>query len=145
MGRTLGLDIGDRRIGVALSDALGLTAQRLMVLERRNPAADIEAIRRLITTHQVEQVVAGLPLTMRGEQGTQAKKVAAFVALLQRRVAIPVQCLDERLTTVQGQRALSEMNTSPRKRKQMIDQVAAQLILQQFLDTQRPADPASSS
>lgn len=145
MGRTLGLDIGDRRIGIALSDALGLTAQRLTVLERRNPAADVEAIRILITTHQVEQVVAGLPLTMRGEQGAQAKKVAGFVALLRRRVTIPVQWLDERLTTVQGQRALSEMNTSPRKRKLMIDQVAAQLILQHFLDTQRDADPTTSS
>ena len=137
MGRTLGLDIGDRRIGVALSDALGLTAQRLTVLERRDPAADIEAMRALMTAHQVEQVVVGLPLTMRGEQGAQAKKVAAFVALLQRRVAIPIHWLDERLTTVQGHRALSAMNTSPRKRKQMIDQVAAQLILQDFLDTQR--------
>jgi len=141
--RVLGLDVGDRRIGVALSDALGLTAQRLMVLERQNLSADLEAIRTLIATHAVKRVVVGLPLTMRGVQGPQAKKVAAFIASLQRCVTVPVQSLDERLTTVQGQRALSEMNTSPRKRKQIIDQVAAQLILQHFLDTQRNTTPSA--
>jgi len=142
--RVLGLDIGDRRIGVALSDALGLTAQRLMVLERRSHAIDLEAIRTLIATHHVERVIVGLPLTMRGARGVQAKKVAAFIESLRRSVAVPVQPLDERLTTVQGQRALSAMNTSPRKRKQLIDQIAAQLILQHFLDMQRdPATPAA--
>jgi putative Holliday junction resolvase len=142
--RVLGLDIGDRRIGIALSDALGLTAQRLMVLERRNLSTDLEAIRALVATHHAERVVVGLPLTMRGERGVQAKKVAAFIDSLQRAVPVPVQPLDERLTTVQGQRALTAMNTSARKRKQLIDQVAAQLILQHFLDMQRSsAAPAA--
>lgn len=141
--RVLGLDIGDRRIGIALSDALGLTAQRLMVLERQNLSVDLEAIRALIATHHVERVIVGLPLTMRGIRGPQAKKVAAFIESLRHGVTVPVQPLDERLTTVQGQRALSAMNTSPRRRKQVIDQVAAQLILQHFLDMQR--DPAAPS
>ena len=135
--RVLGLDVGERRIGVALSDPLGLSAQRLMVLERRSTDRDLEALRVLVAQHEVETVVVGLPLTMRGEQGTQARKVTTFAQMLRRRLSIPVEFLDERLTTVQGERALLETNTSRRKRKQTIDQVAAQLILQQFLDLHR--------
>lgn len=139
MGRVLGLDVGDRRIGLALSDALRLTAQPLGVLERKSPAQDLAAIASLIDTHGAEAVVAGLPLNLRGEQGPQAQKVAAFVDALRQRVAVPVHVVDERLTTVQGERMLREVGASRVKRKQVIDRVAAQLILQQFLDAQRPA------
>ena len=142
MMRALGLDVGDRRIGVALSDSLGLTAQRLTVLERRGPSEDVEAVRTLVDAHGVEVVVVGLPLTMRGERRIQADKVGTFADQLRRRIAGPVQLVDERLTTVQGERALREMGTTRRRRKQVIDQVAAQLILQQFLDAQRPQPPA---
>ena len=135
--RILGLDVGDKRIGVALSDALGLTAQRLTVLERTALAADVEAVRLLAERHQVETIVAGLTLTMQGVLGIQAQKVKTFADHLQRRVSVPVRLIDERLTTVQGQRALLATDTSRRRRKQVIDQVAAQLILQQFLDAQR--------
>lgn len=139
--RALGLDVGDRRIGVALSDSLGVSAQRLTVLERRGPVQDAEAVRTLAEAHGVEVVVVGLPLTMRGERGIQAGKVSAFADQLRRRVSVPVRLVDERLTTVQGERALREIGTKARKRKHLIDQVAAQLILQQFLDTQRPQPP----
>ena len=135
--RALGLDVGDRRIGVALSDALGLTAQRLTVLERQGISTDVEAVQRLIDRHRVDMVIVGLPLTLRGEQGPQANKVTAFSAALSRRIAVPVELIDERLTTVQGARALREMGTTRKKQKAVIDQVAAQLILQQFLDRQR--------
>ena|SRR3989338_9233896 len=135
--RLLALDVGERRIGVALSDPLGITAQRLTVLERKDRAQDIEAILRLVKQHKVEELVVGLPLTMRGEKGAQAQKVLAFAQELRRQVGVPVELLDERLTTVQGTRALIETGTSRRARKQVIDQVAAQLILQQFLDTKR--------
>ena len=134
--RILGLDVGDRRIGVALSDSLGLTAQQLTVLERQGLAKDLEALGAMVQQHKVETVVVGLPLTLRGERGVQAQKVASFSDALHRRVAVPVQFIDERLTTVQGERALREMGTSRGKRKRVIDQVAAQLILQQFLDVQ---------
>ena len=134
--RVLGLDVGDRRIGVALSDALGLTAQPLIVLTRQDAARDLEAVRALVEQHEVERVVVGLPLTLRGAQGPQAKKVASFADILRRRLPVPIQLVDERLTSVQGERALIAMGSSRRKRKQVIDQVAAQLILQQFLDTQ---------
>ena len=135
--RVLGLDVGDRRIGVALSDALGLTAQRLTVLEREGTAKDAAAVCALVEQHGAEAVVVGLPLTLRGDEGPQAKKVLAFAQTLRRRLSVPVQLIDERMTTVQGERALLETGASRRARKQVIDQVAAQLILQQFLDTQR--------
>ncbi len=135
--RVLGLDVGDRRIGVALSDPLGLTAQPLIVLERRGLAKDLEALCAMVQRHDVEAVIVGLPLTLRGERGVQAQKVASFSDALRRRVAVPVQFIDERFTTAQGERALREMGASRGKRKRVIDQVAAQLILQQFLDVQQ--------
>ncbi len=135
--RLLGLDVGDRRIGIALSDALGLTAQRLQVLERTSTASDIAAVEALVAEYQVARVIMGLPLTMAGGEGPQAKKVLAFAQQLRRRLSVPVECVDERLTTVQGERALIETGASRRKRKQVIDQVAAQLILQHYLDAQR--------
>ena len=138
--RILGLDVGDRRIGVALSDALGLTAQPLMVLERRGTEQDRQALQTIVAAHQVESIVVGLPLTLRGEHGPQAQKVTAFVERLRRSMTIPIHVTDERLTTVQGERALRALNAPARARKQVIDQVAAQLILQQFLDRQRAAD-----
>ena len=139
--RVLGLDVGERRIGVALSDPLGLTAQRLTIIHRRALNEDIEAVRTLAVEHDVETVVLGLPLTMRGERGVQAQKVMAFAQRLRARLAVPVEFVDERLTTVQGERALLATDTSRRKRKQMIDEVAAQLILQQFLETRHRSEP----
>ena len=141
--RVMGLDVGDRRIGVALSDSLGLTAQPLTVLERRHAAADTAAVQALIEAHGVETVVVGLPLTMAGAHGVQADKVTAFAGQLRRGLSVPVQFVDERLTTVQGERALREAGIRGRRRKQVIDRVAAQLILQQFLDSQHrpPVEP----
>ncbi len=135
--RILALDVGERRIGVAMSDSLGLTAQPLMVLVCRSTAADVGAIASLVTEHGASAVVVGLPLTMRGEQGPQAKKVLAFVEHLRPKLGIPIHLADERLTTLQGERALLEIDTPRRKRKEVIDQVAAQLILQHFLDLHR--------
>ena len=135
--RVLGLDVGDRRIGVAVSDALGLTAQPLAVLTRQSLAADLDVIRTLVDHHGASAVVVGLPLTLRGERGPQAEKVVAFTEQLRRGVAVPIHLIDERLTTVQGSRALTEMGVGHKRKKAVVDQVAAQLILQQFLDLQR--------
>ena len=135
--RILGLDVGERRIGVALSDPLGLTAQRLTVLERSGGHDDLDAVCALIDKHQVASVVVGLPLTMRGTHGPQAQRATSFAQALRRQSAVPVQLVDERLTTVEGERALLATDASRRKRKQVIDQVAAQLILQHYLETQR--------
>ena len=133
--RVLGLDVGERRIGVALSDPLRLTAQRLMVLERSGGRADVDAVCALIAKHQVAAVVVGLPLTLRGTHGPQAQRAASFAQALRRQSAVSVHLVDERLTTVQGERALLATGTLRRRRKRLIDQVAAQLILQQYLDT----------
>ena len=139
MTRVLGLDVGDVRIGVALSDPLGITAQRLTVLERTGLAKDIAAVRALVDQHGATRVVIGMPLKMQGERGIQAHKVESFATALERVGSVPVTFVDERLTTVQGERALRETNTRGKKRKRVIDQIAAQLILQQYLDTARDA------
>ena len=136
MARMLGLDIGERRIGVALSDPIGLTAQRLTLLERREPAADRAAIAKLARQHAVEAVVIGLPLMMDGQAGEQAKKIQAFVEALAPELPCPVRWIDERLTTAQGERSMLETDTSRKRRKELIDQIAAQLILQAYLDAQ---------
>ena len=137
--RVLGFDIGERRIGVAVSDALGVSAQRLTVIERREPTRDVQTAAALVGEHGAEAVVVGLPLTMRGEHGEQAKRVMTFVEALRRAVRCPVHLLDERLTTVQGERALLATDTRRQKRKRLIDQVAAQLILQAYLDARAPS------
>ena len=136
--------MGDRRIGVAISDALGLTAQPLTVLARRGALRDdVQAVCDLVAQHRVERVVIGLPLTMRGEAGIQAEKVTAFADTLRRRLDVPIQLVDERLTTVQGSRALRAAGLSGRRQRHVIDRVAAQLILQQFLETVRSGSPHS--
>jgi putative Holliday junction resolvase len=129
--------VGERRIGVALSDPLGFSAQRLTVLHRSGNRADVDAVCALIAKHQVASVVVGLPLTLRGTHGSQAQRVTSFAQALRRQSAVPVQLVDERLTTVQGERTLLATDTPRRRRKQVIDQVAAQLILQHYLETQR--------
>lgn len=134
MQRALGLDVGARRIGVALSDALGISAQRLTVMERHDPARDLQAIASLVSTHEVGVVVVGLPLTLKGTRSEQTKSVEGFVNGLRQRLACPVEVVDERLTTVQGHRALRSTGASNRTHKRLIDQVAAQLILQAYLD-----------
>ncbi len=133
MTRVLGLDVGARRIGVALSDPLGITAQRLTLIERRDPAQDLEAIASLVSAHEVGTVIVGLPLTMKGEMGSQATLVMAFVERLRSRLGCLVETIDERLTTVEGERALLRTDASRQTRKRLIDQVAAQLILQTYL------------
>lgn len=128
------MDVGEKRIGVALSDALGITAQGLTVISRKKTPEDIASIKALIEQNQVQTIVVGLPLSLKGEQGPQAQRVKSFIQHLSEKTDIPVEWVDERLTTVQGERALRLSGASSRTRKQVIDQVAAQLILQQYLD-----------
>jgi putative Holliday junction resolvase len=135
--RVLALDVGTRRIGLALSDALGLTAQPLAVLERRGAATDLETIARLAGEHQVVTILVGLPLTLAGARGPQARLVETFARRLQGRVAVPIELVDERLTTAESERLLLAADASRRKRKRVRDQMAAQLILQQYLERRR--------
>ncbi len=135
VGRVLGLDVGERRIGVSLSDALGLTAQRLTLIQRQTLAQDVKTVAALVEEREATAVVVGLPITMRGDIGEQAQRVMTVVEALRGALSCPVHVMDERLTTAQGERALLETDTSRSKRKRLIDQVAAQLILQAYLDT----------
>ena len=137
--RILALDVGDQRIGVAVSDAIGLTAQPVTVVQRQSAAKDLDAIEALRVQRQAEKIVVGLPLTLRGEQGPQAKKVVAFAEALRQKTGVAIELVDERFTTAQAQRVMLDADASRRKRKQVIDQVAAQLILQSYLDTHRPS------
>ena len=128
--RNLGLDIGDRRIGVALSDTPGILATPLTIIDRKDEEQDIEAIVAIIDEHQVGQVIVGLPRSMNGSVGRQAEKVTAFVQSLCRHTEVPVEFRDERLTTVSAKRLMR----AAKSKKTRDDAVAAALILQGYLD-----------
>jgi putative Holliday junction resolvase len=131
--RYLGLDIGDRWIGVALSDPSAKLASPLTILKRSDDIADLEAIVSIIEEHDVGLVVVGLPRMLDGSLGIQAQKVEAFTRQLQDRIDIPVEFRDERLTTVSARRLMRESGTKKARRKRD-DAIAAAIILQAFLD-----------
>jgi len=132
--RVLGLDIGSKRIGIAVSDELGLTAQGVETLVRKHLDSDLERIAGLVEKFAVEEVVVGLPYNMDGTEGPQARTVRQMIDLIAARVQIPVQEWDERLSTVAAERALLEADMSRSKRRKVIDKVAAVIILQGYLD-----------
>ena len=142
--RHLGLDVGERRIGVALSDASGRLATPLTTIGAVPQAQAIARIAALCAEHEVVAVVIGLPLTMRGEVGPQAETVRRFGEALAAGVALPIDYFDERLTSAAAEQLLREMGVKPEKRKLQIDQVAASIILQDYLDSRRNG-PADSS
>ena len=129
--RILGLDIGDKRIGVALSDPQGILASPFTIINRRNEAADIQAITDIVSLHQVERVIAGLPRSMDGSLGGQAEKVKAFVESLRSQTRTPVEFRDERLSTVSARRLIRDAKN---KKVKHDDAIAAAIILQCYLD-----------
>ncbi len=131
--RYLGLDVGDRWIGVAVSDPSAKLASPLTIIRRSNDITDLEAITRIIEQHQVKLVVVGLPRMLSGKQGIQADKVEAFTQQLRRRTEVPVEFRDEWLTTVSARRLMQESGTKKISRKRD-DAIAAAIILQAFLD-----------
>ncbi|MFT4571832.1 MAG: putative Holliday junction resolvase [Hyphomicrobiaceae bacterium] len=133
--RLAGLDIGDKRIGVAVSDGLALTAQGLGVVTRQSNAKDIAAILAMLQDYNIAGFIAGLPIEMSGHEGSQADKVRHFCGHLERGTNLPIQFQDERLTSVASERMLIEAGVRRGKRRKVIDQVAAVLILQAWLDT----------
>ena len=135
--RIMALDVGERRIGVALSDALGITAQPLMTYNRAkdNRKEDIQGLWELIKKHEVEKLVVGLPKNMNNTLGFKAEEVQNFIKALVEVEEIPVEWVDERLTTVSAERALLEADVSRKKRKAVIDKMAAVLILQTYLES----------
>jgi len=133
--RILGLDVGDKTIGVAVSDPLGYTAQGLMVIRRSNPVADMKKIEEIICQYEIGLIVLGLPRNMNGTLGEQAERVLGFGSELKARFGIKIVPWDERLSTVASEKALLEADLSRRRRKEIIDQTAAALILQNYLDS----------
>jgi len=141
VGRVLGLDVGSRRIGIAVSDPLGITAQGLETLQRRNKRADLGALERVIREYAVREIVVGLPLRMSGAEGTQSEKMQLFAEELRKRFRLPVHLWDERLTSAEANRLLRETELSIEKRAKAVDRMAAVLILQGWMEGKR--SPAS--
>jgi putative pre-16S rRNA nuclease len=135
--RVLALDPGERRVGVALSDELGLLASPLLILERRSRAVDLAAIAELVRTHEVSEVVVGYPKTLRGEAGPQARRAGRFAEEVRRATGVPVKLWDERYSTVEATERLGRGGKPPRGRRAHPDAAAAAVILQDYLDSRR--------
>jgi len=138
--RILGLDYGEKRIGVAVSDELGLTAQGLLVLERKNRRTDLATLRRLVEEYRVDKIVVGYPVRMDGTKGIQCEKVDRFARLLAEAFGLPVLLQDEFMTTKEAEEILRAAGTGRKKMKAAVDRLAAVLILKSYLDA-----PAVSS
>lgn len=132
--RIMGLDVGTRRIGIAVSDLLGITAQGIETLERRNKRFDLQYLRRVIRDYNVAEIVVGLPRRLSGSDSAQTEKVQAFAEELRQKFELPVHMWDERLTSAEANRLLRETELSIEKRAAAVDRMAAVLILQGFMD-----------
>jgi len=136
-GRLLGIDLGSVRVGLALSDPLGYTAQPLKSMPRVGPRKDLDFLARLVRENDVKKVVVGLPLMLSGEEGRSATAAREFAGRLEERLSgLPVELWDERLTTVEAERTLVSADVSRRKRKEVVDGMAAVLILQSYMEAQ---------
>lgn len=131
--RILAIDHGSKRIGFALSDELGWTAQPLETFYRRNPDADIRHIQDLVREHEVGQVLVGMPFRLDGEVGPAAKVVQAFIELLEPALSVPVITWDERMTTCAAEDLLIAADVGRQKRKGIVDRIAAAILLQSYL------------
>lgn len=132
--RILGLDIGDKTIGVAISDPLGFTAQGITTIRRRIDPLDLKDLKKICDEYKVEKIISGLPKNMNGTLGPQGEKVMEFCKKIKDELNIELEYWDERLTTVAAHRAMLEADMSRAKRKKIVDKVAATYILQGYLD-----------
>ena len=132
--RVMGLDVGSRTIGVAMSDELQLTAQSLKTILRKTPEDDLKELAAIIHQFDVSQIVVGLPRNMNGTLGEQAEKILKWIKTLEKTIQLPVATWDERLSTVAATRILLEADLSRKKRKKSVDKLAAAIILQGYLD-----------
>ena len=134
-GRIMGLDIGDKTIGVAVSDIMGITAQGVKTIRWESKKKDIEELKNIIKERQVNKIVSGLPKNMNGTLGPQGEKVLKLCELIKEETGLEIDFWDERLTTVAAERSLIEGDVSRKKRKKVIDMLAAVIILQGYLDS----------
>ena len=135
--RVLALDVGDRRIGVALSDPTGLLASPLSTITRKGQDADVDEVLGLAAANDVPEIVVGMPVSLSGRKGAQAARTTAFAEELRRKTDIPVVFADERYSTVQAERSLRESGVQPSRDKARVDAAAAAVILQSYLDARR--------
>lgn len=140
-GRVMALDVGERRIGVAMSDVTRVLASPLTTLKAQPRPRALEQIAALVRDYEVAELVVGLPLTLSGEVGPQAHAVQQFAEELGRAIDVPLHLFDERLTTVAAERLMVDLGMKPEQRKARIDEVAASIILQDFLDARRERQP----
>ena len=136
-GRVLGLDVGARRIGVAVSDPLWITAQGLDTIQRQNKRLDFAQLEAVIQQYEVVEIVVGYPLRLSGEVGIQAEKMTLFADDLKKRFPIPIHLWDERLTSAEANRLLRESEISIERRAKAVDRMAAVLILQSWMENQQ--------
>ena len=131
----LALDVGDRRIGVALSDPEGRLAVPLTTIDRGAESEDIDGLLALVSARAVREIVVGMPLTLSGRMGQQARGVSDFARALEQRADVPVKTFDERFSTVEAERLMREAGRRPSKEKAGVDAAAATVILQAYLDS----------
>lgn len=134
--RIMALDVGSRTIGVACSDALHLTAQGIETIRRSSFANDFTRLQEIIDEYEVSKIIVGLPKNMNGSEGERVEKTRHFVEKMKEVIDLPVEYCDERLSTVMAQRSLIEADVSRKKRKGVVDKIAAVFILQTYLDRQ---------
>ena len=133
-GRILAIDYGEKRIGVAISDIMGIIAQPLDTIQRKDYEEDLKNIKNIIKQNSVVEVVIGLPKNMDGRLGDSAMKIVHFVSQLRKAIDLPIRVWDERLTTAESEKLLIESDVSRKKRRKKIDKIAASLILQGYLE-----------
>jgi putative holliday junction resolvase len=133
--RIMGLDIGEKTIGIAICDPLGFTAQGITTIRRKGKENDIEELKKICDEYKVEEIISGLPKNMNGTLGPQSEKIIKFCDLIKERLSLPLKYWDERLTTVAATKAMLESDMSRAKRKKIVDKVAATYILQGYLDS----------
>jgi putative Holliday junction resolvase len=132
--RILGIDYGSKRLGLAMCDELGLTAQALTTITRKNRERDLKEIETVIKQYNVEKIIVGYPLRLDGTEGIQCEKVNRFVDILESRFSLPIVKWDETLSTKEAEQILIEANINRKKRKDVVDKIAAAIILQDYLD-----------
>jgi putative Holliday junction resolvase len=135
--RVLGLDVGSKTIGMAVSDPLGITAQGLTTYRRQNKRLDFEALSKIVQQYEVSEIVVGYPLRMSGAEGTQSEKMAIFAEELRKKFRIPVHLWDERLTSAEANRVLRDSEMSIQRRGEVVDRLAAVLILQSWMEARK--------
>jgi len=133
----IGLDVGEKRIGVARSDELNFMAHAAGFIERTSDAVTIQKIKELVADGQVNTIVVGLPITLQGDIGKKAQEILSFAEYLRNRIHCPIVTWDERLTTAEAQKRLLEQDVSRAKRRKKIDALAAEIMLQSYLDYSR--------